>query len=36
MQKSAFAVQPARVQGAMFTYCWGNPGCVNIAGAPSR
>jgi len=31
-QKNAFAGQNARVQGAMFTYCWGNPGCVNIAG----
>ena len=31
-QKNAFAVQPARVQGAMFTYCWGNPACVNVAG----
>jgi hypothetical protein len=29
-QKNAFAVQPGRVQGAMFSYCWGNPGCVNI------
>ncbi|TMA34144.1 MAG: hypothetical protein E6J87_08015 [Deltaproteobacteria bacterium] len=31
-QKNAFAVQPGRAQGAMFTYCWGNAGCVNIAG----
>src|SRR5439155_20949553 len=31
-QKNAFAVQNARAQGAMFTYCWGNPGCVNIGG----
>src|SRR6266850_1871792 len=32
-QKNAFAVQPGRVQGAMFTYCWGNPACVNVTQA---
>jgi hypothetical protein len=29
-QKNAAAVQPGRIQGAMFTYCWGNPGCAFI------
>jgi hypothetical protein len=31
-QKNAHLVQPGRAQGAAFTYCWGNPGCVNIGG----
>ncbi|TMA35669.1 MAG: hypothetical protein E6J87_03055 [Deltaproteobacteria bacterium] len=31
-QQDAYKLQPGRVQGANFTYCWGNPGCVNIAG----
>ena len=31
-QKNAFGLQPGRVQGAKFTYCWGAPGCVNVAG----
>ena len=30
-QKGAYKVQPGRVQGAMFTYCWGNPACANVA-----
>lgn len=29
-QKSAFAQQSGRVQGAKFTYCWGNPGCTRV------
>jgi len=30
--KSAYKGQPLRVQGAKFTYCWGNPACTKIAG----
>jgi len=31
-KKNAHLGQPGRVQGAMFTYCWGNPGCTNVTG----
>jgi hypothetical protein len=29
-QKNAHLAQPGRVQGAMFSYCWGVPGCTNV------
>src|SRR5262249_9849872 len=32
LQANAYKVQPGRVQGANFTYCWGQPACANILG----
>ena len=34
-QKNAYAQQPGRVQGAMFSYCWGSPGCANVTRGPA-
>jgi hypothetical protein len=35
-QKNAHLQQTGRIQGAMFSYCWGNPGCNNVTQGTKR
>ena len=35
-QKNAHLQQTGRIQGAMFSYCWGNPGCNNVTQGTRR
>jgi hypothetical protein len=35
-QRNAYAQQTGRAQGAMFSYCWGNPGCNNVTQGSKR